>query len=807
VLPAFRHALRLIRNNPSFSIVAITTIALAIGANTAMFSFVKGMLLSPLPYPDPDRIVRVLERLPAGGPNSISTLNYLDWTTQNTAFEYIAAETGWRATLTGLDEPIVIGGARVSPRYFDIFGVKPALGRTFRPGDDQIGTDHVVMLSHALWESRFGADSAILDHDIRVNGVAYTVVGILPKGGPFDRAVAQIWAPLAFDASHLTRDYRWLAATAKLKPGVTLQTARAEMDVIGQRLAKAYPETNTGWGVAVDRLADVVIGPQLDSAVTILFFATLLVLIIGCANLANLAMARSVTREREMAVRAALGAGRWRLVRQVLVENITIAICGGIAGAGVGYALMKWIQTLIPPSSLPPAVDIRMETSVLLFTLIAAVITGLVFGAAPASQTTNVNLVSALKDGGYGMSSSRSRRRMRSVLIVSEIAVAFVLLVASGLLMRSFVKLLDVDLGFTATNALTAGLPIDQEQHPDPAALNTYLASIDAAIRAVPGVSTTAITSALPLEGWGFGMPYAIAGRPPADRVNRRRAFFKIVSASYFDALGITLRAGRVLKNTDLAGAPPVVVVNESFMRREFSAEDPIGRRIVAQEIVPGKAELGRDIAWTIVGVVAGEKITGLGDEISAGMYVSNQQSPTYGVNLIVKTDTAPRSLQRAIRSAVAGVNADQALSDVRTLEEIVNRSMRANRVMSTLLTAFASLALLLAAVGLYGVMSHTTAQRVHEMGIRASLGASAGSLRGLVFWSGMRLTMIGLAIGVAATFVTTDVMSSMIYDISEHDPLTIAVVAVVLAAVAGLACFVPARRLTQIDLMKTLRS
>jgi putative ABC transport system permease protein len=806
VLHDLRYAIRLLRNSPGFSSVAIATIALAIGANTAMFSFVNGMLLGPLPYPESDRIVRVLERLPNGGPNGISTLNYLDWTNQNTVFDYIAAEAGWPATMTGGDEPVLIRAARVSAHYFDIFGAKPALGRTFLPDEDQLGKDHVVLLSHVLWESRFGSDPTILGRDIVLNGEAYTVIGVLPEGGPFDRATAQIWKPLAFEPSNMTRDFRWLGASAKLKPSVTLEQAQAEMDVIGQRLADAYPDSNTGWGVAVDRLADVLIGPSLRTAVIVLFAATAFVLLIGCANLANLALARSISREREMVVRAALGAGRWRLVRQCLIENVAISVCGGIVAVGIGYAMMDWMQSLIPRDTLPPAVDIRMDTSVLLFTLIVAVVTGLLFGIAPAAQTTKPGLVSALKEGGHGTTTGGPGRRLRGVLVVADIALAFVLLVASGLLMRSFFELLDIDPGFDATNVLTAGLPINQEQHPDPVELNTYLASIGAAVEAVPGVRTTAITSVLPLEGWGYGVPYSIAGREVADPVNRRPAFFKIVSPSYFNALAITLRAGRLLSDTDTAGAPPVALINETLANREFPDEDPIGRRILVQEIVPGTTELGREIAWEIVGVIAGEKITGLGDAISAGMYVSNQQSPTYGISLIVRADMPPQSLQGAIRSAVDGVNRDQALSDVRTLEQIVDRSMLGNRVVSTLFTVFASIALLLGAVGIYGVISYTAAQRTHEMGVRAALGASAGNLRMLVFQGGMRLAVIGLAIGLAGTFAATRVMSSMLYGVGAHDPLTIALVAAVLSGVAGLACFVPAWRITKTDPMEALR-
>jgi len=806
VLHDFLYAVRRLRGSPGFSAVAIATIALAIGANTAMFSFVKGLLLSPLPYPEPERIVRVLERLPSGGLNGASTLNYLDWTRQNGVFESMAAEVGWRATLTGRDEAVLLRGARVSAPYFDIFGVKTSLGRTFRANDDRPGNERVVLLSHALWKSRFGSDPALVGQSVVLNGEPYTVVGVLEKGGPFDRAAAQIWAPLALQPSNMTRDYRWLGASAKLAPGVTLDRARAEMDTIARRLAAAYPDSNEGWGVAVDRLEDVVIGPGLQTAVTVLFASTLFVLLIGCANLANLALARGLSRQGEMGVRAALGASRWRLVRLLLLENLFIALCGGVLGVVVGYATMKWIQSLIPASTLPPAVDIRMDPTVLLFTLGVALVTGLLFGIAPAMQTISSSPVLALKERGPGTTTGTPRKSVRTGLVVAEIALAFVLLVASGLLMRSFFKLLDIDPGFVATNVLTAALPVTQEQHPETVELNTYLAAIRAAVDAVPGVRETAITSALPLQGWGYGVPYAVAGRDQVDRVNRRPAFFKMVSPSYFHVLGIRLLAGRLLSDRDKTGGPPVAVINETLARREFPGESPIGHRLLVREIVPGKTEFGREIAWQIVGVIAGEKITGLGDEISAGMYVSNLQSPIYATSLIVRAAMPADSLQRAVRSAVSRVNRNQPLSDVRTLDQIVDQSMQGNRVASTLLTVFASLALLLAALGIYGVMSYTAAQRAHELGIRATLGASPGQLRSLLFRRGMRLTVVGLAIGLGATFATTDILASMLYGVGAYDPVTLGTVAAVLGGIAGVACFVPAWRFTNADPVEALR-
>ncbi|HEX5076335.1 MAG TPA: ABC transporter permease [Gemmatimonadaceae bacterium] len=802
----FRYAIRQLRTSRGFAGVAIATIALTIGANTAMFSLVNGLLLRPLPYPDPDRIVRVLEKLPSGGRTGVSTLNYLDWTKHNTVFEYMAAEAGWRATLTGGTEPVLIQAARASAHYFDIFGVKPALGRTFLPDEDQLGKDHVVLLSHTLWESRFGADSSILGRNIRLDGKLYTVVGVLPKGGPFDRASTRLWTPLAFQPSESRRDFRWLGATAKLKPGVTLERARAEMDVIGRRLADAHMDSNKGRSVAVDRLSHVLISPDLRTAVTVLWAGTGLVLLIGCANLANLALARSIARERETAVRAALGAGRWRLAQQCLIEHVVLSLCGGAAGVGVAYLIMKWIASLIPPSALPPAVDIGMDTTALLFTLIVALGTGVLFGMLPALRSMNPTLVGVLKQGGHATTLGSRARRTRGVLVVAEIALAFVLLVGSGQLMRSFFKLLGVDPGFVAANVLTAGLPITQNQHADRVELNTYLASIRAAVDAVPGVHETAMTSVLPLRGWGYGVPYSIAGRGQVDRGYRSPAFFKIVSPSYFEALGIKRLAGRVLSDNDRLGTPRVAVINETLAKREFSNDDPIGKRILVPELVPGRTEFGAEIAWEIVGVIAGEKITGLGDEVSAGLYVSNEQSPTYNVDLIVRAAVPPQSLQKALRAAVDRVNKDQALSDVRTLQQVVDESMRGNRVMSILFTVFAAIALLLATLGIYGVIAYTTAQRTRELGIRAALGGSAGNLRLLVFLGGMRLTVAGLAIGFAATFATSGVLSSMLYGVGVRDPLTIAGVAIVLSGVAGLACFLPAWRSTRLEPMEALR-
>jgi predicted permease len=801
-----RYTLRRLRRGPGFAAMAIATIALAIGANTAMFSFVNGVLLNPLPYPDPDRVVRVLERRPDGGTNGISTLNFLDWKRQSTVFEYLAAQTGWGATLTGFDEPMQLRGGRVSPSLLEIDGAKILLGRKFLPDEDQVGKDRVVILSYALWQSRFGADPSIVGRDIMLDGEPHTVVGVLDKGGMFDRSPQQIIKPLAFQPENMTRDFHWFAALGKLKPGVSLDQARAEMDVIGRRISDEYPDSNKGWGVAVDPLADQIGGPGLRTPVIALFVATAFVLLIGCANLANIALARGIARRREISVRAALGARRWHLIRQFLTETVVLSLCGGIVGIGLGYFMLGWIKSLLPPFALPAEVDVRMDTHVLLFALAVSAATGILFGLAPALQAARTNLVDTIKDGGAGATPSHSGLRLRGTLVVAEIALAFVLLVGSGLMLRTLMSMLAVDPGFDSTNVLTATLPISNKQHPDPVELNSYLDAIRAAVGGVAGVRETALTSALPLQGWGYGMPFQIANRDIVDRAKRSGGFFKMVTPSYFQTLRIKVLKGRALSDTDTAGAPKVAVVNETFVRREFPNEDPIGQTILVQRIVPGQTALGSEIPWEIVGVIADEKINGLRDETSGGLYVSMEQSPVYLADLVVRAAIEPRSLETAVHRAVAGVNADQALSNVRTLQEITDQSLVSNRIQSLLIGIFAGVALVLAAIGIYGVIAYAVTQRTHELGIRAALGASGASLRGLVFRDGMRLVALGLVLGLIGSLALGRLVSSMLYGVGARDPLTLAVVTALLALVAAAGCFFPARRATKVDPMIALR-
>jgi len=556
LLQDLRYGIRTLRKSPGFATVAVLTLAIGIGANTAIFSFVNGVLLKPLPYGEPERIVRVLEKPPGGGRNGISTLNYLDWQKDNTVFEYMAAQTGGSVTLTGINEPVQLRGSLVSPHYFDIFGVKPVLGRTFAADEDQLGKERVAVLSHALWDSQFGADPNVVGRTILLDGQPHTVIGVLPAGGAFDRAFSQIWRPLAFEPQNMTRNFHWFGAFAKLKRGVTLKQATAQMDAIGARIARDYPDSNKGWGVTIDLFADTVVGTQLRQSLYVLLSAVGMVLLIGCANLANLTLARGTAREREVAIRASIGAGRWRLVRQFLTEYVLLSICGGLLGLGLGLALKAGLELALPPFSLPREANVAIDAQVLLFTLALAVFTGIVFGLVPALQATRPNLASCMKEGGRGASSG-GRHKARSALVVTEVALAFVLLVGAGLLIRSFFQMQQVDTGFDSTNVLTAGLPIPDKRFPDPAQLNVYLRQVVGNVEALPGVRDVALTSALPLQGWGYGMPFQRADKPMVDRANRKACFFKMVSPSYFRALGMRCtKAGRLATTMQRARLP-----------------------------------------------------------------------------------------------------------------------------------------------------------------------------------------------------------------------------------------------------------
>ncbi len=801
-----RYAARTLRKSPGFTLVALATLALCLGGNTAIFSFVNAVLLKPLPYPEPDRIVRVLEAPPGGGRNGISTLNFLDWQKQNACFDFMAAETGGSASLTGIEEPVQIPAVRVSAHYFDIFGVRAALGRTFVEGEDQAGKDHVVVLSNALWQTQFGGDAKIVGRSIQLDGEAYTVIGVLPKGTPMERGWARMWRPLTFTPDNMTRNFHWFGSVARLKQGVTLEQARAQMDAIGKRIAHDFPDSNKDWGVGVDLLSETTTNDNLRQSLYVLLAAVGMVLLIACANLANLSLMRVVGREREIAIRLALGAGRWALVRQFLTESLLLAVIGGALGVGLGQLAMTGLKAVMPPYALPSEADVALDWRVLLFSFVLALLTGIIIGLFPALQAARPSLTNSLKQGGVG-SSAGSHTRVRSALVVGEVALAFVLLTGAGLLIRSLDKISQVDPGFDATNVLTFNLPVSDKQYADGTALNAYLRQVDARLRALPGVTDVALTSALPMRGWGYGMPFQIADEKTVDRANRQACFFKMVSTSYFQTLRMHLLQGRTLAPPDLHGSPPVAVINQTMATKYFGGKSPLGQRILVQEIVPGKTQLGEEIPWEVVGVVADEKVSTLDDKYQApGMYVSQEQSPVYYLSVMIRSSTDTALLREAAKKALHELSRDQAMPDMKTLATIKDESMGDNRFRAMLLGTFAGVSLLLSAIGIYGVISYSVTQRTREIGIRAALGASRGDVLQLVLRDGMGLAVLGLVIGVAGAFGLTQLLGSLLFGVGGRDPLTLVTVFAILGAVAFVACVLPARRAAKVDPLIALR-
>ena len=806
LLQDLRYAWRTLAHSPGFTVVALLTLALGIGANTAIFSFVDGLLLRPLPYKDADRIVRVLEKPPQGERNGISTLNFLDWQKDNAVFDFMAAQSGGSVTLTGRQDPVQLRGARVSARFFDIFGIRAALGRTFLPDEDQRGKDKVVVLSNAVWVSQFGADRSIVGRTVLLDRRAvhrrWRTAG---RWRLRSRVRAGVAAPGLRAIEHdpqlslagLVRPAqgRRVAPAGQGKHGRDRGTHRERLSAVEQELGshrRAVCATHSS-------------GLSFAPALLVLLTATGLVLLIGCANLANLSLARGVSREREVAVRASLGAGRGRLVRQFLTETVLLSLCGGVLGIGIGYGLMSWLQTLIPPFSFAREAEIAMDTRVLAFSLAISVFTGVLFGLAPAWQATTPDLAGTMKEGGRG-SSGGSRKILRDALIVAEVALAFVLLVGSGLMMRSFFTLMNAEMGFDGSNVLTMTLPIARERFPDPDRLNLYLREMMTAVEAVPGVRETAYSCAPPMRGTCYGMPWQVADRPLENKANRQGGFFKIVSASYFSTFRLQLLNGRGLSDRDVKSSPRVLVINERLAKRDFKDANPVGRRLLIEEIIPGKTELGPDIAWEIVGVIRDEKVNGMDDDRSAGVYVSNEQSPAYGGTLSVRGSTNPATLLKSITAAIRSVDKDQAITDIRTVDDIKELSVAPNRIQSTLLGIFGTVALLLAAIGIYGVISYSVAQRTHEIGIRAALGATNAALMRLILIRGLVLTSAGLIIGLAGALGLTRLMTVILYKVGARDPGTMIAVAFILAAVAAAACYVPARRATRVDPLVALR-
>jgi putative ABC transport system permease protein len=799
-----RYATRVLRRDPGFTFFAVLTIALALGANAAIFSLVDGILLKSVGYPEPERIVQLWEKPPGGMRNGIAPANYIDWTKQSHSFEAMAAQTGVAMSYLPKESggaPISLRVGVVSAPYFDVFGIKPALGRTFAPDEDQRGKEKVTVLTCRAWLGLMGGDSGVVGRSILLNGESYTVIGVLPGASEFDRRGNDLWIPLAFPPD-APRNYHSYGAVARLKRGVTLEQAQSEMSAIAAGIAERYPDVKKGWGATVDRYLDRMVGQELRLSLKILMWAVAAVLMIGCANLANLLMARATLRSREIAIRLSMGAGRGRLVRMLLTESLLLSVCGAIVGVALGYGLLKWIQSLLPPFFLPAEANVSMDGRVLLFLTAAMLFTCVAVGLAPALQATGKESAESLKEGGRSNTSGRGQLLARNLFVGAQVAVAFVLLVGGGLLVRSFQRVMSVEMGFESEGLIAAYLPLPMERNPDAATLTSYVDRILDEVRATPGIRGAAVTTGLPLRGWGDGMPFRLADKPNEEVGTG----FKIVSPEYFQALRLPLKAGRFLDKRDTVSSPPVVVVNESFVKRYFPQENPIGKRILVEKILPTRRGLGPQTSWEIVGVVVDEKGRGLESLTDVGAYASFAQNPVVGLGIVARGGGAGGALIPLVAQAVTRVDKTQVLDRARTVEEMRSESMMSRRLTTSLLGGLSLLAVFLACAGIYGVLSFVTARRRHEVGIRVALGATRFAIIRLVVGGGAFPVFIGILVGLGGAIGLARFIQSMLFATDPIDPLTLAGVSVLFAAVALIACIAPAWRAARVDPMAALR-
>lgn len=804
-----RYALRGFVANPGITVVALLMLAIGIGASTAIVSAVNAVLLKPPAYPTADRLVAMWERRPTGERNAITTRSYLAYTGESSVFERAAPTVGpfGGVTLTDGEQPVWLRAFRVGASYFDMLGASATLGRTFVADDDLPGRNRVVVLSHALWTSQFGSDPTLIGRPIQLDKEAYTVVGVMPPNSPFDRSWVQLWLPQVLGPDHVNRTDHWMfsftgGALALLKPGVTLERARAELDAVSARLAATYPDTNRGWGVDIESYGTAIVGDDLRQSLYLLLGAVGCVLLLACVNLAHVLTTRGMAREGELAIRAALGAGRGRIVRQFLTEAVVLSVSGGLMGVALAYGALQVVIAALPRYTVPAESVIAIDVRVLVFAATLSVAVGIACGVLPAIWATRRERMSM--GAHHRASAPLQRRQVLSALIISEVALAMVLLVGAGLLVRSFLNMREDDGGITSSNLLTAYVPVRDTRVSSPEQLTIYFRRIADAIQSVPGVDAVAVTDGLPFRGAMRAPFFQIVGHPSVDRSRRPVVMLKAVSGAYFGTLGLRVRKGRALGEQDRAGSAYVVVINETMARRYFSDEDPLGQHLLMQETRPGTDD---EIPWEVVGVIADERIMPFSDKRDyAVAYVPVEQSPTPMVGVVVHTALDPVRAEAAVRHAVFTVNKDQPLIGVGTMEQLKSGSMESDRLRFVFLSVFATVAVLLAAIGLYGMVSYAVERRTHEIGIRSALGGTPRQLVGLMLRHGLVLTAAGLLVGALGAFGLARLLTTLLFGVAASDPTTIVGATSILTGVAAIACYVPARQLTKVDPLIALR-
>ncbi len=789
-----RYGARTLLKKPGFTLIAAITLALGIGMNTAIFSVVQAVLMRPLPFANSNQLVRLFETFPQDGNSEgfVSVPNFKDWREQNQGFEHLTAIRPSAFDLTGGDLPERISGVRVSSNFFSLLDVKPILGRTLLPEEEQPGRENIVLISHSLWQRRFGSDPNIIGRTVTIGEQSFSVVGVMPPDFQFPPRI-EIWAPIAFTPRELAPGRRSLhnlpIVIARLKPGVTLERAQSEMDSIARRLEQQSPGTETGHGIRLIPLHQQMVG-GVSMALYVLLAAVGFVLLIACTNVANLLLARAAARQKEMAIRTALGAARWRIIKQLLTESVLLALVGG----ALGVLLAVWGTDLliaVTPSNLPRRSEISVDASVFGFAFLVSLLTGVIFGLAPALQASKVDLVPSLKEGSQSSLLGHGHHRALNLFVVAEVAMALVLLVGAGLAIRSFLRLGQVNPGFDPQNVLTAHISLPSTKYRGHQ--TAFYRQVLERVKSLPGVETASVNTPLPFTGGSNSTAVMIDGRSKPD------ADLSLVSPEYFTAMKITLMKGRRFTELDQPGAPPVMIINEAMARRHFPGEDPIGKRI--------KIGYGDDPSpRLVVGVVGDVKHSILDIEPRDQIYVPFDQEPTFSFRLVVRTTVEPLSLVSAVHRAVLAVDKERPLAAVGTMEQLISDSIAGPRFRTRLLGLFATIALILTVVGIYGVMSYAVAQRTHEIGVRMALGAQVGDVLKLVIRQGMTLALIGVAIGLMGAFALTHMIKTLLFGVSATDPLTYIVIALLLIVVALLASYVPARRATKVDPMTALR-
>jgi predicted permease len=795
------YAVRMGLKSPVLTVMAVFAMALGIGANTAIFSIVNAILLKPLPYPDAERLVRVWETEPELEKAPIAPADFLDWRQQNHSFEQLAAFRSQSFNFSGDGEPERIRGTRVSANFFSLLGIQPVLGRSFTEDEDQPGRNKVLVLTDELWRRRFGSDPNIVGKTTLVNDQSYMIVGVTPRGATFPTKQAEVFTPNAFnDAERKTRRTHYISAVARLKPNVTLAQAQSDMSGIAGRLAQQYAASNSNVGVKLVSLKEEVIG-NVERLLLIMMAAVVCVLLIACGNIANLLLSRAVTRQKEVAIRNALGASRGRIIRQMLTESVLLSLVGGVVGLllafGIIYALL-----ILKPANIPRLTEIHLDARSLAFTFSLSLLTGVLFGLFPALRASTPDLEESLKQGGLRKTQGRSHHRLRNLLVVGQVAVSLLLLIVAGLLIKSFVRLNNEDLGFEPKNLLTMEIALPPSKYKDGQSQVAFFQQAVDSLKSTPGVQAVGAISDLPLLG-GNSTIFQIEGRPIAQA--KPLTEFRLINADYFRAMQIPLLRGRFFTDTENKTAPGVVIINETLARRYFPGEDVLGKRL----------GLSDPVDWReIVGVVRDVRDYGPDTEPNPQCYVPMaQNTPDYldavssALALVLRTNSDPKSLTPTVRQRLHTLDRAQPIQNLKTMEEVFGESVAQRRFNMLVLSVFAAFALLLAAVGVYGVISYSVTQRTHEFGVRMALGARPADVNKLVLSHALKLAVAGIVLGLAAAFAVTRTLSSFLYGVTATDPAIFIVTALLMGGIALLASYFPARRATKVNPIIALRT